>query len=491
MSVSSTVDSSEASNYLKDQYLDLTRRIEKPKNILPEIIPKIRIEESEGIHVGNVIYNIHHHSPKSELDESPRTSISSTKFEDPTKLNKCMTPKSYWILSIVITIILIAIAVSVSVYFVLLNDKQPNTDSTDPGSTTTTSNPEDTTSTTGNDFEALISTREQWGAIEMDTANMSVMSLPIKRIIIAHTRGASCATENHCTSTIRSIQTQDPSLDDIPYNYLIGGDGRIYEGRGMEFQGQHTQNLDATEYNSIGICIAFIGHYESKSPSSTQISLLTRFIDYYKDKGLIADDYIIVLQDDLKYFSTKATALNAEIAKLDKFRPLYKIYRREEWNAQRRKNSPSIFETRPMNWVVIGHTVSALCSNLEVCKASGRNLQNTSFAKPWSDILYNVFFGGDGYAFEGRGFDYWGSHHSGLNDKSIGVGVIGTFDNVAPKQAILDAMQQVFDDAVALGKLSKDYKIFGRSDFGGPGPGTAFMNVIKGWCHYGNKTGTC
>ena len=127
--------------------------------------------------------------------------------------------------------------------------------------------------------------------------------------------------QTHCISIVKSIQTEESGLDDIPYNYLIGGDGRIYEGRGIEYEGQHTSNLDATEYNSIGICITFIGNYETTAPDSNQISLLTGLIDFYKDKGSIADDYIIVLQDDLKYFPIKATALNAEIEKLAHYRP--------------------------------------------------------------------------------------------------------------------------------------------------------------------------
>ena len=52
-------------------------------------------------------------------------------------------------------------------------------------------------------------------------------------------------------------------------------------------------------------------------------------------------------------------------------------------------------------------------------------------------------------------------------------------------------MLQVFDDAMALGKLTDDYKIFGRSDFGGPGPGAAFMAIIREWCRYGNRTSYC
>jgi len=96
-----------------------------------------------------------------------------------------------------------------------------------------------------------------------------------------------------------------------------------------------------------------------------------------------------------------------------------------------------------------------------------------------------------GFAFEGRGWDVRGAHHQGLNDKTIATGVIGNFTSVPPNDKILNAMLQVFDDAMALGKLTDDYKIFGRSDFGGPGPGAAFMNIIKEWCRYGNRTASC
>lgn len=31
-------------------------------------------------------------------------------------------------------------------------------------------------------------------------------------------------------------------LKDIPWNFLIGNDGNVYEGRGFNFEGEHTQN---------------------------------------------------------------------------------------------------------------------------------------------------------------------------------------------------------------------------------------------------------
>lgn len=120
---------------------------------------------------------------------------------------------------------------------------------------------------------------------------------------------------------MKSIQFQDPVLDDIPYNFLIGGDGRIYEGRGFHFEGQHTRNQDATEYDSIGICIAFIGNYESTSPDERQIELLKNFIRTNVENRMISEDHIIISQDDLKYFERKAIALNSAVKLLENFRP--------------------------------------------------------------------------------------------------------------------------------------------------------------------------
>lgn len=50
---------------------------------------------------------------------------------------------------------------------------------------------------------------------------------------------------------------------DIGYNFLIGGDGRIYEGLGFGIRGEH-----APRYNSQSIGIAFIGNFQSKSSHS-------------------------------------------------------------------------------------------------------------------------------------------------------------------------------------------------------------------------------
>lgn len=64
--------------------------------------------------------------------------------------------------------------------------------------------------------------------------------------------------QSGCVARVRQIQhyhMNTMGYDDISYNFLVGGDGRIYEGRGYAV-GAHTE-----DYNKRSICIAFIGDF--------------------------------------------------------------------------------------------------------------------------------------------------------------------------------------------------------------------------------------
>lgn len=52
----------------------------------------------------------------------------------------------------------------------------------------------------------------------------------------------------------------------VGYNFLVGGDGRVYEGRGWNYIGAHT-----IKYNSISIGIAFIGNFDHNMPTAAQL----------------------------------------------------------------------------------------------------------------------------------------------------------------------------------------------------------------------------
>ena len=50
--------------------------------------------------------------------------------------------------------------------------------------------------------------------------------------------------------------------DDIGYNFVIGGDGRVYEGRGWDRVGAHTKG-----WNSISVSFAVMGDFRDHLPN--------------------------------------------------------------------------------------------------------------------------------------------------------------------------------------------------------------------------------
>lgn len=82
-------------------------------------------------------------------------------------------------------------------------------------------------------------------------------------VIIHHTAGSRvCSTFYECKADLLSIQKyhmNNREWDDFGYNFAIGGDGSIYEGRGFGKQGAH-----ASSYNPKSIGIVLMGNFESK-----------------------------------------------------------------------------------------------------------------------------------------------------------------------------------------------------------------------------------
>ena len=67
--------------------------------------------------------------------------------------------------------------------------------------------------------------------------------------------------------------TISQGYDDIGYNFLIGGDGTIYEGRGWGKKASHTYC-----YNQWGYGIVFIGRYLITMPDDVMMQAYESFI---------------------------------------------------------------------------------------------------------------------------------------------------------------------------------------------------------------------
>lgn len=77
---------------------------------------------------------------------------------------------------------------------------------------------------------------------------------------------SSIIAQAQCSLVVRTIQATHVEIQkrsDIAYNFLIGGNGIIYYGRGWDAEGDHTAG-----FNSNSLCIAMIGTYDTIEPTS-------------------------------------------------------------------------------------------------------------------------------------------------------------------------------------------------------------------------------
>ena len=109
-------------------------------------------------------------------------------------------------------------------------------------------------------FGVTIVTKSQWGG--RAATGKTTLANGLSYAVIHHTEGASCSTNALCKQQMKNIQNYHMDTlgwADIGYNFLIGGDGVIYEGRGWNTVGAH-----ATSWNSKSLGISFMGNYNSE-----------------------------------------------------------------------------------------------------------------------------------------------------------------------------------------------------------------------------------
>ncbi|XP_053687822.1 peptidoglycan-recognition protein LC-like isoform X5 [Sabethes cyaneus] len=133
-----------------------------------------------------------------------------------------------------------------------------------------------------------IVTRNEWLA-QPPKEDLELLKLPVHKVIIAHTATEGCSTQTACVYRVRFIQEKHINVDnfgDIGYNFLIGGDGNVYEGRGWLKQGAFLRGQ-----NSKSEGIAFIGDYQRVKPTVAQMEALNSLLMIGIRNGHLSDDF--------------------------------------------------------------------------------------------------------------------------------------------------------------------------------------------------------
>jgi N-acetylmuramoyl-L-alanine amidase len=142
--------------------------------------------------------------------------------------------------------------------------------------------------------------------------------------------------------------------------------------------------------------------------------------------------------------------------------------------------------THPVPYVIISHTATDHCDNFEDCAAVTRAVQSFHMGpRKWWDVGYNFMVGGDGRAYEGRGWDGVGAHARSYNNISIGLSFIGTFSDVEPPPRQVKAALRLIEEGVRLGKVAKNYSLIGHRQVSPTeSPGEKLYQLLKTWPHW-------
>lgn len=119
-----------------------------------------------------------------------------------------------------------------------------------------------------------ILTKKDWNG--RDPKSYLNITHPVRLVIIKHTGGGVCKNFQTCAGKIQTIQSTSmgDGWPDIYCNFLIGGDGNIYVGRGWDVQ---NEQRDST------IDIVFIGNFD---------------IDPFDD--IMAEAALLLIEDGVK-----------------------------------------------------------------------------------------------------------------------------------------------------------------------------------------------
>ncbi|XP_022130726.2 peptidoglycan recognition protein [Pieris rapae] len=138
---------------------------------------------------------------------------------------------------------------------------------------------------------------------------------------------------------------------------------------------------------------------------------------------------------------------------------------------------------RPVDLVIIQHTVTPFCSTDGTCTEAARSIQNYQVDElGYWDIGMSFLVGGNGKIYEGCGWLHVGAHTYGYNSKSIGISFIGNYNNDDPTSAQLEAVKDLLRCGVEEGHLSSDYKVVGHKQLiATQSPGRRLYQVIRTW----------
>ncbi|KAL0832960.1 hypothetical protein ABMA28_001094 [Loxostege sticticalis] len=145
---------------------------------------------------------------------------------------------------------------------------------------------------------------------ESESQRKQELPNPVPLVVIQHTASGECSTDSTCLRGLKNMRAYVMKIgfDDVPYSFMIGGNGKVYEGAGWHRVGAHTRG-----YNDKAIGIGFVGTFIDKLPTPEALKAAKELIEYGLQNKHIAEDYKLVGHRQLSSTLSPGDALQKEI----------------------------------------------------------------------------------------------------------------------------------------------------------------------------------
>ncbi|PSN45819.1 hypothetical protein C0J52_05503 [Blattella germanica] len=170
--------------------------------------------------------------------------------------------------------------------------------------------------------------RTTWDSLPPKTV-LHARTHPASLVLISSHEGDHCSNLVTCRDEIRDSQRHDMferekgTFPDIRYNFMVGGDGNVYEGRGWDNQSQFPL---AEEIMSVG----FMGDYNPWNGctlNQRQINVTRQFIEYGVQLGKIAKNYSLIAENQVRNTNSPGKNVIDVISTWPHWDPTYRVVR--------------------------------------------------------------------------------------------------------------------------------------------------------------------
>ncbi|XP_066155414.1 peptidoglycan-recognition protein 2-like [Euwallacea fornicatus] len=161
------------------------------------------------------------------------------------------------------------------------------------------------------------------------------------------------------------------------------------------------------------------------------------------------------------------------------------IIDRTQWGALKANKIQPLAEN-PAPIVVVHHTDTPSCFSTLSCTKRVKSIQHYhKSTKGWDDIGYNFLIDSEGTVYEGRGWGLAGAHARGWNYRSIGISLIGKFQENSPSASQLQALEALISCGVEKQNIAMNYSLIGhRQATKTLCPGDSLFNIVKNMSHF-------